>query len=143
MGLRYEKPSTMKTVFAAVIGSVALSGCMSFDVFDAEFPKYYGRHIDTLVAKLGYPNAEQTVMNRKFYIWTTSEQFLMTTPTISSSSGYVGTTPISVTGTSFQTNVLGLSCTIRARVDDAEIIQGINYGGANGTCFRYSNLLEK
>ena len=130
--------------FAIVLALVALSGCvMSFTVLDAELPKYYGRHIDTLVARIGYPNSEQMLMGRKVYVWTTSMQHVSVTPTTSTSSGYVGTMPVTITGTNYQTNVIQLSCTIRVFVDDANIIQFADYGGNNGACYTYSEPLEK
>ena len=122
---------------------IFFSGCMSFDVLDAELPKYKGRHIDDLVAKLGYPTAEQKIMGKTVYIWNTSSQFVTTTPTTSTSTGYVGSKSVNVTNTTYQTNVSQVSCTIRIFVDENNIVRNGDYTGNNGACFTYSRRLEK
>lgn len=126
----------------ALACALTLSGCMSFSVLDAEMPKYQGRHIDTLVSKLGLPNAEQQIMGRKVYIWTTSMQHVSIDPVISTTTGYIGTRPISMTSTSYQASSSQLSCTIRVFVDNMNVINGSDYNGNNGACFTYSKRLE-
>lgn len=122
-----------------VFASAVLFGCTSFGVLDAELPKYNGKQLDQLVAKLGYPTSQQTLMGRTVYVWSTNEQFTSFQPT--TTTGYVGTTPVMMTGN--QATVSNLSCTIRVFTDSNNIIQGYDYNGNNGTCFTYSNRLKE
>ncbi len=51
---------------------VAARGCAS--TLETELPKLVGQPIDHVVAKMGLPTSEQTIMGRKVYVWTNSEQ---------------------------------------------------------------------
>lgn len=121
----------------------ALAGCMSFDVLDEELPKYTGRPIDSLVERIGYPNAERTIMGRKVYIWSTSMSHVSVTPVQSTSTGYVGLTPVTMTSTTYETSSSRLSCMLRVFVSAQDRIESFDYEGNNGACFRYSNRLKQ
>lgn len=128
----------MKYVLMAVL---LVAGCTSFGVFDEKLPGYVGKPIDALVERIGYPNREQTIMGRKAYIWNTSEQYSSIVPTISTTTGYVGSTPISTQTTAFSSSTDTLSCSIRVFVDSTNRITRYEYNGNNGTCFRYASKL--
>jgi len=127
---------------AIVLLAVLLSACTSFSVFKEEFPKFKGKHIDTLIAKLGMPNEETSILGKTAYIWRTSEHFTSLTPEISSSTGTVGTTPVVVTTYSTETTTKKLKCQIRIFVDEEGLITNGDWEGSNGTCFRYSERLK-
>jgi hypothetical protein len=131
----------MKMRLLAAIAIVLGTGCTSFSVFDEKLPAYSGRPIEDLVARLGYPNAEQTVMGRKAYIWNTSQQFTSITPTTSTTTGYVGTRSVNMQTTTYSTDTSTLSCVIRVFVDDQNRITRWEYNGNNGACYKYSGRL--
>lgn len=126
-----------------LVAAFVLAGCTSFSVLDKEMPKLVGQPIDVAVSKLGFPNAEQTIMGKKVYTWSTTETGTSIVPTTSYSTAYVGTTPISAQTTTYSTQDYTLSCTLRVIVDDKGIVQNFNYTGNNGACFTYSNRLTR
>lgn len=122
--------------------ALLVAGCTSFSVLDEELPKYKGKPIDSLVAKLGFPNAEQTIMGRKVYVWSTSMSYVSVNPTTSTTTGYVGGRPITATSTSYTYSDSNLSCTLRAIVDAQGLIERYAYEGNNGACYTYSDRLR-
>lgn len=123
----------------ALMAALLLSGCMSFGVLDEELPKYVGKPISNLVERLGYPNAEQTIMGQKAYIWSTTMQTESVVP--SYTTGYVGTRPIALT--TYSTESSTMSCTLRVFVTRTDYIMSSGYEGNNGACFRYSSQLKR
>lgn len=59
----------------AIVAVLALAGCAdSHATIRHELPKYFGRPITDLQAKLGMPTSEETIMGRKAYIWFTRRE---------------------------------------------------------------------
>lgn len=128
--------------FIVIIALFSLLGCTSFSVLDEELPKYTGRHIDSLVEKLGYPNDQTEIMGKTVYIWTNDKTHVSITPTTTTSTGYVGADSVYISSTDYSTSVYNLSCTTRIFVDHNGIIQNAEYNGNNGACYTYSNKLK-
>lgn len=106
----------------ALAAALLLAGCeTSFDVIDKEMPKYIGKPVENLVARLGMPNKEQTIMGRKVYVWSTSF-------------GYIGIS----TGASTT-----LACTLQVTADDAGNVRRYDLSGNNGACEQFSNGLKR
>lgn len=96
-----------------------LAGCTwSYGVLNEELPKYNGKPVSALIAKLGYPDAEQTVMGHKVYLW---------------SNGGIGTA----------SEPIGDSCRLRAMVNAAEVVTWLDYMGNDYGCRPYSRRLER
>jgi len=117
---------------------LVMAGCTSFSVLEQEFPKFKGKPVSNLVDRWGYPNAEQSIMGRKVYIWSTSGSYPSTTPTITT--GYVGSVPVTITNTTLAST--NQSCTVRVFVDAQDIVTAGDYDGNNGACFYFSDRLK-
>ena len=131
----------MKTVSAFIL--LLLAAACAFTTFDEELPKYVGRPVDSLVARLGYPSSELTIMGRKVYTWRADTTSTSITPVTTTATGTVGArmTPVTVTGTSYVPTTEHLSCVIRAAVNADNTIASVDYEGNNGACLRYSSRL--
>jgi len=119
-----------------------LVGACAFDTMNAELPKYVGQPVNDLVARLGYPSGEQTIMGHKVYTWRTDMDYVSTTPVTSTSTGYVNYKPVTLTSTSYVSTPMHLACTIRAVVNSDDRISSVDYEGNNGACLRYSSRLK-
>lgn len=122
---------------------VLLAGGCAFGTFDEELPKFVGAPIDSLVAQLGFPNAEQTIMGRTVYTWRSDMTYTSMTPVSTTGTGYVGMVPVTTTSTSYVPRTSNLACTIRAVADARNgIIQSVDYEGNNGACLSYASRLK-
>jgi hypothetical protein len=132
----------MKTMTLLVV--LLVGGC-AFGTFDKELPKFVGTPIDSLVAQLGFPNAEQTIMGRTVYTWRSDMTYTSMTPVSTTGTGYVGgrMVPVTVTSTSYVPRTSNLACTIRAVVDARNgTIESVDYEGNNGACLSYASRLK-
>jgi hypothetical protein len=97
----------------ALSACLALAACAGQAIKD-KMPAYIGQPSSVLIGKLGFPTRQDTVAGRKVYIWTTSNL---------------------VDGTNY-------GCTIRAIVDDQDVIMTWDYQGNEGGCAHYASTLR-
>lgn len=120
---------------------VALAGCAT--ALNDQLAAYQGQPIQNLVAKLGFPNSEQTIMRRKVYTWSNGGTYSSSEPVTTTTTGYIGTRPVSATSTSYISSADYLSCTIRIVVDENDRIMRWQWSGNNGPCLQYSSRLKR
>lgn len=108
-----------------------------------------GEHIDRVVARWGYPNAERDFRGRKLYIWNESSSYIM--PSFSSTSGSaIVTSPrtasIYTTTTGIGGGAVQGVCERVLEVDPTGKIVSWQWGGNNccvmavaGRCASWSN----
>jgi hypothetical protein len=75
---------------------------------------YVGQPASVLIGRLGFPTRQDNVAGRKVYVWTAGQM---------------------VEGTSY-------ACTIRAIVDDQDVINTWDYQGNEGGCRNYAAMLR-
>jgi hypothetical protein len=129
----------------------ALVGCTTFEDIDKGLSNLYGQNINSLIAKIGYPNKQNEVAGRKLYIWDSSQTVSYFMPTTSYSSGSVNSYgtygsaygTYSGTTTSYVPQVATYFCTITVEVDSSETIVAAQYGGNIGGCERYAAAFRK
>lgn len=123
----------------ALVALLLMAACeMSWDTLKRDMPSYAGQPIERVVARIGMPRGEQTVMGRKAYIWQngfTSTDVIPTTTT-----GYVGTTPVQMT--TYNTQSTQLACTFRVFVNSENRVSGWDVTGNNGACQTYADRLR-
>ena len=130
---------------------IFLTGCSTFEDIDKGLSNLYGQHIDSLIAKIGYPNKQNEVAGRKLYVWDSSQTVSYSMPVTNYNSGSVnaygtygsayGT--YSGTSTSWVPQVANYFCTITVEVDSSETIVAAQYGGNIGGCERYAAAFRK
>lgn len=92
---------------------MVLSGC-AHETIRETMPSYIGQPVNVLIARLGFPTAEQTVAGQKVYIWTTGRL---------------------IEGTTYD-------CKIRAIVGPQDLIISWDYEGNEGGCANYARRLR-
>lgn len=120
-----------------VVAALTLAGCAN-SALQSELPKYAGRPIGDLIARLGMPSAEQSIMGQKVYVWSTSQSFAYAAP--SATYGTVGNRPVYAT-TVTPASVDG-ACTLRIFVNASGVITNGDWNGANGPCLSFADRLK-
>ncbi len=101
-----------------LMAPLVLGACTSAPAstsMDTELPKFVGLPVSVAARKLGFPNHEKIIMNRKVYIWRTS---------LLIDSGR-------------------LHCEIRLIVDGSDIVQDYDFDGSVGACRYFDRLLSR
>ncbi|MGE4307184.1 MAG: hypothetical protein AB7E24_24500 [Novosphingobium sp.] len=120
----------------------ALSSCSTFKNMDEGLDGLVGQPIDAAFARLGMPNSESRIADRKVYIWNNAYSMTLPTPQTTNVQGNVGSVPYSATAstTSYQTSEY--SCTIRIFIGEDKRILNYDYSGNVGGCETYSSRLK-
>ena len=144
----------MQKFFSAIslsLGIIFLASCSTFEDIDKGLSNLHGQHIDSLIAKIGYPNGHNVVAGRKLYIWDSSQTVSYLMPVTNYNPGSVnayGTYgsaywTYSGTSTSWVPQVATYYCIITVEVDTRETIVAAQYGGNIGGCERYAAAFRK
>lgn len=130
-----------------LLAMLLLAGCTSpSQKFATEFPKLKGQPIAALYDRWGRPErvVEPEVaklMNESdggpVYVWNSSKGYAYTSS--STSTGFVGATPVSITTTTPESSTV--YCTVRVRTDEQRRISNIELSGSRGACERFSDRL--
>lgn len=100
------------------------------------------RHESEVFRALGYPNAQQSFGGDTVYVWGRSAAGTMFVPQTSTTTGYVGRTPIYGTTTTMQPVALNYNCTIRVIVGETRVAKSWEYDGNIGGCSEYIKRLR-
>lgn len=109
---------------------LALGGCETADDTREVMDRYLGQPVQSIVSRIGFPQAESTVMGRKAYSWNRTTQDSVTTP--SRTTAMVGNT--TVTATTYSTETYSMNCTLRVLVDGSDRITAYDLNGQAGAC---------
>lgn len=107
------------------------ASCTTFEDIDAGLKNLYGKNINLLLAKIGYPNGQNEVAGRKLYIWDSRETISYAT-NVTSYGTYGGTT------TTLVPIVTTYYCTIIVEVDRNETIVAAQFEGNIEGCEKYA-----
>jgi hypothetical protein len=119
-----------------------LAGCQTATI-ERNLAAAHGRDVEEVIHRIGLPDAERVVAGRKMYIWDRRVQAIVPVVSNSTTTGFVGTTP--VTANSAQTSYVpaALYCQIRIVVDADNRIISSDLDGNQGGCARYANLFSR
>lgn len=130
----------MRRLIVVVAVSAALLGCAGQQL-QKGLGDAIGTNINTLVYKWGYPNSKREMMGQTIYVWTNAFSSSYVVPQTQTTTGYVGTTPIYGTTTSYTTQTINAQCVIEVGVDDDDTIQNFQYRGNQVGCQPYASRL--
>lgn len=115
-------------LMAATAVAFVLAGCVTFEAIEKNIEaKYVGQPLDNVIQMIGYPSREMTIAGHKLYLWETQNTLTLTTPTSDTSTGYAGTTPVSVTTYGNHTETYNYHCTLKLEVDDQNVVVNYDY----------------
>ncbi|MEZ5720924.1 MAG: hypothetical protein R3D59_04130 [Paracoccaceae bacterium] len=133
----------MRKVILTTVVAMSLSGCLNPNqTLQERQVNYVGHSAETLIARLGVPDAEGVVAGRKFYAWSTRETGSYTMPQYNT--GTVNTTLYGGGGTAFGTGTYGYTtyntthydyhCVLRAFINPQGNVTGFDMDGNLGGC---------
>lgn len=102
-----------------------------------------GSHVNNVFARLGHPDGEQRVANRTVYVWANQSSGAMPIMMPTTTTGWVGRTPVTMTGQQWGMMPVNHACMIRVVVDDEGIVQSYDYRGNEGGCGPYARRLNR
>lgn len=118
---------------------VLLSACASsVEQLNLGLSQLQGQTVETAVQYLGYPDAEQDIMDKKVYVWDTSGTYRVDVPKTSTI-----TTPggKSATVTYNQTSYNSYACRIRLFTSQGRV-DAYDLQGDSAGCHAYAKQLE-
>jgi hypothetical protein len=131
----------MKRVLLVVGAALGLSGCVTTQMNKGlEF--MVGQKIDAAVARLGYPDAQRTMLGDTIYIWNTSHNVNLPMTTTSMTTGYAGSTPVYGSTISTQYVRANFNCTIQLGTTTDGVIKSWQWQGNMGGCATYARMLR-
>jgi hypothetical protein len=124
--------------------AVAVVGCASveFNRLQEGLHSLVGRNEREAFAALGYPSGKQQFGSDVVYTWGRSHIAPMFVPQTTTTTGYVGTTPISGFTTSDQIVPMSANCTIKIIVGSNGLIKASEYDGNLAGCGAYMKRLN-
>jgi hypothetical protein len=120
----------------------SLAGCATH-IIEKEMNSFTGQHVSTVFARLGYPDGEQVVAGRKMYVWGNQSSGMMPVSMPTTTTGWIGARPVSLTSQQWGMMPVNSSCMIRVYVDDSEIVRGGDYRGDAVGCHPYARALMR
>ena len=131
---------------AAVAATCALQGC-TFTTMHDRLPMLLNQQLESAVEALGLPNQSFKIDTNTVYVWDNSFGSVIPiySPTTSTTTGTIGTTPISATTTTGSTSYMPVQyhCQIKLQVDRFNTIKRTEYFGNRGGCQRYASALKR
>lgn len=102
-----------------------------------------GQPVNSLIEKIGFPNEEKIIANRKVYVWQMSSTHISINPQTTTYSGMVGTRPVYGTATTYSgTTAMPVSCKLTVEVDNEEKIIYWTGEGSEFGCAPYARRFE-
>jgi len=132
------------------IGLAATASCTTFEDIDGGLTQFQGQPVNTLIDVLGFPDAEQTIANRRIVIWNTNRNVTTTTPVTSYGTGSAnvygaggyGYGNYSTTTTTYVPTTVNYNCTLKVEIDRNNKILGHDFEGNIGGCEQYAAELR-
>lgn len=122
---------------------IFLSACATFGQMEKGLDALMGKSEQTSFSVLGYPSSKQEFGGDVVYTWFLNQSGTVFVPQTSTTTGYVGRTPIYGTTTYTQAMPVNYSCVIKiiARTDGT--LKTWEYNGNIGGCTPYINRLNE
>ena len=122
--------------------ALLLAGCAGQMIHESMQPMI-GRPATHAFAKLGFPDSEDTVAGRKFYVWTTESSGSHLVPQFNTGTirGKDGTTTFSYT--TFEEQFYHHECRLRVFVDAKDRIAAYDLNGNDAGCSVFARKLSR
>ena len=131
---------------AATAAVCALQGC-ALNTLNKGLPLLMGESLETAVQVFGLPNQKYEYGSETVWVWNNSFGGVIPiySPSTSTTTGYVGTTPISATTTTGSTSYMPVQyqCEIKLKTDASGTINHWQYYGNEGGCSTYAGPLKR
>jgi Cys-rich repeat protein len=131
----------MKKLWKLLI-AILLAGCATFGQMEDGLRSLMGKSDREAFSVLGYPSAKQEFGNDTVYSWYVSQSGSLFVPQTSTTTGYVGRTPVYGTTTYTQAIPVNYNCQIKLVADKGGILRSWEYNGNIGGCAQYINRLN-
>ncbi|WP_027052802.1 hypothetical protein [Mesorhizobium erdmanii] len=127
----------------ALVAVTIAAGCQTFENIDAGLSSLRGRPYQAAFDVLGFPDAENTIDNKRVFTWGSRNTGSYTVPTFNSSTAYVNGQPIYVQSQGTATETYDYHCRIDVIVGQSGLIEHTKYDGNIGGCERYARLFPR
>lgn len=121
---------------------VGFAGCATFSQMESGLDRLVGQPIQAAFDTIGYPSGKQRYGSDTVYYWSSSHQGGMVVPTVQSTSGYVGSTPVYGTTTGSQYVPINAQCEIKIITNSSDMISKWEYNGNHAGCDAYTRRLK-
>ena len=133
----------MRKIIALLALAILVSGCATFGQMEKGLNALQGSNVQTAFDVLGYPSSKQEFGKDTVYYWKVANSGTMLLPETSTTTGYVGMTPVYGTTTYNQAVPVSYNCLIKIITDDRGTIKTWEYNGNYGGCGCYIDRLNK
>tara|TARA_Y100000389_G_C17204906_1_gene385511 strand:- start:99 stop:587 length:489 start_codon:yes stop_codon:yes gene_type:complete len=126
-----------------IITPIFFSGCATQAMMLSVMTPYQGKHIDSIINVMGYPENERNITGRKILTWNVGQSgtyYLPKTETVSIY-GTGGSATGTITGS--QAHSYNYHCRLDVVVNDNMIVQTLSYQGNNGGCDMLHSSLKQ
>lgn len=121
---------------------IFLAGCATFGQMEDGLRSLMGKPDREAFSVLGYPSAKQEFGNDTVYSWYVSQSGSLFIPQTSTTTGYVGRTPVYGTTSYTQVIPVNYNCQIKLVADKGGILKSWEYNGNIGGCAQYIRRLN-
>lgn len=132
----------MKIILVLLL-CLGLVGCATFGQMQRGLNALQGRNVQTAFDVLGYPSGKQEFGSDTVYYWQVNSSGTILLPQTSTTSGYVGMTPVYGSTTYNQVVPVNYNCLIKLITDEKGIIKTWEYNGNYGGCASYIKRLNQ
>ena len=125
-----------------LFSAMALSACATFSNMETGLNALIGQHINTVFARIGYPQGQMQIGNETVYAWGRSFSVNMPQYNQANTTGRIGSTPYSATTGYTTYNNVEYQCNIKVIVGPDQIVRTWEFDGNIGGCDTYSRRLK-
>lgn len=132
----------MRRVVVTVAAALTLSACAAQQI-EKGMNEHLGQPASVLFGRLGYPDGETVVAGRKAYIWSNRSSGAMPIYTPTTTTGFIGSRPVSMTTNTMSMVPVEYACQIRVFVDANDRVASWDSRGNQGGCSSYGRRLTR
>lgn len=133
----------IRSLLPALLCALALAGCLSFNAFDEGLAGFKGRPVSEAFDALGYPDGQQQFGEETVYTWGSSYTGVAFSPSTTTTSGAIGSTPFRATTTGTAAVPVSYECTIKMIVGPDQVVRKYQWEGNRGGCESYMRRLQR
>jgi len=133
----------MKKLILIIFAIHFLFGCATFQTMEKGLTELGGHHINDAFQVLGYPSAKQEFGDVTVYIWNVQSSGALPMPQTTTTTGYIGSTPVYGQTQSMMWMPVHYQCEIKLGCNSDGYIQTWEYYGNHGGCNQWMQRLTK
>lgn len=132
----------MRNVLASILLITCLASCATFGQLETGLKSLMGHDAQTAFDALGYPSGKMNFGTDTVYYWAINRSGTLVLPQTSTTSGYVGSTPVYGSTTYNQVVPVNYNCQIKLIADSNGTLKSWEYEGNIGGCQSYISRLK-